>query len=358
MSKKKRPSEEGKDTPKDCVEIPLPELTDDSFDKGRVFQYGTARWAYGFLLFIIAGCVLTTVTEIPDGLFLVWGFLLLPTVALLLISKYEIRHDREGFSICLGKRVLRRHSWSEVTCVDIQKRVYVNGKKLLAEPSMSGYEAFYDRAHAASKRKRQPKSTAKAPKNTPKSTEGKDESPKSKGFIEIDLSGLTDKLYDGYERAVIGRKFDYAVAKTQGVLALPRLYAIVGYVGIILTLFILVGIAVVQKGIEIPLLLGFSVFIALGAALVLIGKYEIHYDENGFSTRLGKKVLRQYAWSEVTGIANYTTVYVNGKKFFVDHTVEGFGFFYEYAKRACKGGKGKPTPPSEKKQKNRKNTGK
>ena len=122
----------------------------------------------------------------------------------------------------------------------------------------------------------------------------------------------------------------------------------VGYVGIILTLFILVGITVAQGGIEIPLLLGFSVFIALGAALVLIGKYEIHYDENGFSTRLGKKVLRQYAWSEVTGIANYTTVYVNGKKLFVDHTVEGFGFFYEYAKRACKG-KGKPTPPSEKK---------
>ena len=358
MSKKKRPSEEGKDTPKDFVEIPLPELTDDSFDKGRVFQYGTARWAYGFLLFIIAGCVLTAVTEIPDGLFLVWGFLLLPTVALLILAKYEIRHDREGFSVCLGKRVLRRYSWSEVTGVDIQKRVSVNGKKLLAEPSMSGYEAFYDRAHAAAKKKSKDQPATPPAENAPKPAERQEEDPRSKGFIEIDLSGLTDKLYDGYERAVIGRKFDYAVAKTQGVLALPRLYAMVGYVGIILTLFILVGITVAQGGIEIPLLLGFSVFIALGAALVLIGKYEIHYDENGFSTRLGKKVIRQYAWSEVTGIANYTTVYVNGKKFFVDHTVEGFGFFYEYAKRACKGGKGKPTPPSEKKQKSRKNTGK
>ena len=358
MSKKKRPSEEGKDTPKDCVEIPLPELWDDSFDMGRVFQYGTARWAYGFLLFIIAGCVLTTVTEIPDGLFLVWGFLLLPTVALLLISKYEIRHDREGFSVCIGKRVLRRHSWSEVTAVDSQKRVFVNGKKLLAEPSMSGYEAFYDRAHAAAKKKSKDQPATPPAENAPKPAERKEEDPRSKGYIELDLSGLMDKLYDGYERAVIGRKFDYAVAKTQGVLALPRLYAMVGYVGIILILFILVGIAVVQKGIEIPMLLGFSVFIALGAALVLIGKYEIHYDENGFSTRLGKKVLRQYAWSEVTGVANYTTVYVNGKKLFVDHTVEGFGFFYEYAKRACKGGKGKPTPPSEKKQRSRKNTGK
>ena len=37
--------------------------------------------------------------------------------------------------------------------------------------------------------------------------------------------------------------------------------------------------------------------------------------------------------------------------------MEGFGFFYEYAKRACKGGKGKTTP-SEKKQKNRKKAGK
>ena len=358
MSKKKRPSEEGKDTPKDCVEIPLPELWDDSFDMGRVFQYGTARWAYGFLLFIIAGCVLTAVTEIPDGLFLVWGFLLLPTVALLLISKYEIRHDREGFSVCIGKRVLRRHSWSEVTAVDSQKRVFVNGKKLLAEPSMSGYEAFYDRAHAAAKKKSKDQPATPPAENAPKPAERQEQDTRSKGYIELDLSGLMDKLYDGYERAVIGRKFDYAVAKTQGVLALPRLYAMVGYVGIILILFILVGIAVVQKGIEIPMLLFFGVFIALGIVLVLLGKYEIHYDENGFSTRLGKKVLRQYAWSEVTGVANYTTVYVNGKKLFVDHTVEGFGFFYEYAKRACKGGKGKPTPPSEKKQRSRKNTGK
>ena len=117
-----------------------------------------------------------------------------------------------------------------------------------------------------------------------------------------------------------------------------------------MTLFIVVGITVAQGGIEIPMLLGFSVFIALGAALVLIGKYEIHYDENGFSTRLGKKILRQYAWSEVTGVANYTTVYVNGKKLFADHDLDGFGFFYEKARMACKGRKGKTTP-SEKKQK-------
>ena len=33
MSKKKRPTEEGKDTPENYVEIPLPELVDDSFEK-------------------------------------------------------------------------------------------------------------------------------------------------------------------------------------------------------------------------------------------------------------------------------------------------------------------------------------
>lgn len=189
MSKKKRPTEEGKDTPKNCVEIPLPELVDDSFDKGRVFQYGTARWAYGFLLFIIVACVVTAVTELPDGLFLVWGLLLLPTVALLLISKYEIRHDREGFSVCIGKRVLRRHSWSEVTAVDSQKRVFVNGKKLFAEPSMSGYEAFYDRAHAASKRKSQPKPAAKAPKTPPSRPKGRTKVPNPRALSRSTSQG-------------------------------------------------------------------------------------------------------------------------------------------------------------------------
>jgi hypothetical protein len=225
---------------------------------------------------------------------------------------------------------------------------------------MSGYEAFYDRAHAAAKKKSKDQPATHPAKNSPEPLEQQEKSPRSKGYIEIDLSlvkgklsELNDKLYDGYERALIGRKFDGENSlgldpKKQGRLALPRFYAIVGYAAILVTLFIVVGITVAQGGIEIPMLLGFSVFIALGAALVLIGKYEIHYDENGFSTRLGKKILRQYAWSEVTGVANYTTVYVNGKKLFVGHDLDGFGFFYEKALMACKG-KGKPTPPSEKK---------
>lgn len=179
----------------------------------------------------------------------------------------------------------------------------------------------------------------------------------SKGYVELDLSRITDRLHDGFERALIGKGLDGGNTvgdnpKKQGRLALPRFYAAVGYIGVFLAAFILVGITVTQKGIEIPLLLGFLFFIALGAALVLIGKYEIRYDESGFSTQLGRTVLRRYAWSEVTGVADRTTVFVNGKKLFVDHTMEGFGFFYEYARMACKG-KGKATVPSEKKRRNR-----
>ena len=358
MSKKKRPSEEGKDTPKDCVEIPLPELWDDSFDMGRVFQYGTARWAYGFLLFIIAGCVLTTVTEIPDGLFLVWGFLLLPTVALLLLSKYEIRHDREGFSVCIGKRVLRRHSWSEVTAVDIQKRVFVNGKKLLAEPSMSGYEAFYDRAHAAAKKKSKDQPATHPTENSPEPLEQQEESPKSKGYIEFDLSRLKDKLDDGYERFAFGsksRKFDGAYEKGKGRLGLEPFYGKAGIISSAFAGIVLILCAVFRADIGVILLMG--VLTLLGLLLTVIGKYEIRFDRDGFSTRLGKRVLHEYKWSDVTDVQDGRKVFVQGKRLLTDHTFDEFPEFYKMARAACKG-KGKPTPPSEKKQKNRKNTGK
>ena len=356
MSKKKRPSEEGKDTPKDFVEIPLPELADDSFDKGRVFQYGTARWAYGFLLFIIAGCVLTAVTEIPDGLFLVWGFLLLPTVALLLLAKYEIRHDREGFSVCLGKRVLRRHSWSEVTGVDIQKRVFVNGKKLLAEPSMSGYEAFYDRAHAAAKKKSKPLPATHSVEKSPEPLEQQEDSPKSKGYIEIDLSGLRDKLDDGYERFVFGsksRKFDGSYNKGEGRLGLEPFYGRAGIFSSAFAGIVLILCAVFRADTGVILLMGFLTL--LGLLLTVIGTYEIRFDRDGFSTRFGKRILHEYKWSDVTDVQNEKKVWVQGKRLLTDHTFDGFPEFYKMARAACKG-KGKPTPPSEKKQKSRKNS--
>ena len=353
MSKKKRPSSEGQDTAKEYVEIPLPELVDDSFEKGRVFQYGTARWAYGFLLFIIIACVLIAATELPDGLFLVSGFLLLPTVALLLISKYEIRHDREGFSVCLGKRVLRRYSWSEVTGVDVHMRVFVNGKKLFAEPSMSGYEAFYDRAHAACKRKRQPKPAAQAPQVPPKPTEEKDESPESKGYIEVDLSRLRDKLDDGYERFAFGsksRKFDGAYEKDKGRLGLEPIYGKAGIFSSAFAGIVLILCAVFRADIGVILLMGFLTL--LGLLLTVIGKYEIRFDRDGFSTRLGKRVLHEYKWSDVTDAQDGRKVFVQGKRLLTDPTFDAFPAFYRMAHAACKG-KGKATPPSEKKRKSR-----
>lgn len=358
MSKKKRPAEEGKDTPKRCVEIPLPELVNDSFETGRVFQYGTARWAYGFLLFIIVGCVLTAVTEIPDGFFLLWGIFLLPTVALLLLAKYEIRHDREGFSVCLGSRVLRRHEWSEVTAVNSQKRVLVNGKKLFADPSMSGYEAFYDRAHAASKRKSQPQPTAQTREITPIPAERKDEPSDSKGYIEIDLSRLKDRLDDGYERLAFGhksRKFDGAYKKGEGSLGLEPIYGKLGVIAAIFSGLTALLCAAFRADTGVILLMG--LLMLLGLLLTVIGKYEIRFDGKGFSTRFGKRVLHTYKWSDVTDVQDNRKVWVQGKRLWTDHTFADFPEFYKMARAACKG-KGNPTPPSEKKQRNRKKAGK
>lgn len=353
MNKKKSPTEEGKDTSKGYVEIPMPELVDDSFEKGRVFQYGTARWAYGFLLFIIVGCVLIVTTELPDGLFLVSGFLLLPTVALLLISKYEIRHDREGFSVCLGKRVLHRYSWSEVTGVDVHMRVFVNGKKLFADPSMSGYEAFYDRAHAACKRKRKPNPAAQAEKNTPKPVEQQEESPKSKGYTEIDLSRLKKKLDDGLDRFAFGSHIpalDGACKKDEGRLGLEPVYGKLGVIVSVLTGAVTLLCAAFRADMGVILLMGFLTL--LGLLLTIIGKYEIRFDRNGFSTRLGKRVLHEYQWSDVTDVQDGRKVFVQGKRLLTDHTFDGFPEFYKMAHAACRG-KGKPTPPSEKKRKSR-----
>ena len=74
---------------------------------------------------------------------------------------------------------------------------------------------------------------------------------------------------------------------------------------------------------------------------------------HGFSTRLGKRVLHEYKWSDVTDAQDGRKVFVQGKRLLTDHTFDEFPEFYKMARAACKG-KGKPTPPSEKKQKSRK----
>ncbi len=360
MSKGKLPPEEG------CggghIEIPLPISVNDSFEKGRVFHYGITRWGYGFLLFIAVGCALTAIAHLPVWFYLLWGFLLLPTVALLLLSQYEIRHDREGFSVCLGSRVLRRYAWSDVTGVNEQKRVFVGGKKLFAEPSMSGYEAFYARARAACKKNGQPlPPLEKKQKNRqkPPTQEGKDD--ESKGYVEIslpNLSGIKDKVDDVIERiedAVDnnGQKYmprdSRVMFEEDRVLFNPSL-SLHGY-GVIVCVVVMWGICMIaQAPLEGYALCGVLLLPAI--ALILLGKYEIRHDKDGFSACLGKRILRRYAWSDVTAVNDEKRVFVGGRKLFADPYMSGYEAFYARARAACKG-KGKPTPPSEKKRRNR-----
>ena len=75
---------------------------------------------------------------------------------------------------------------------------------------------------------------------------------------------------------------------------------------------------------------------------------------HGFSTRLGKRVLHEYKWSDVTDAQDGRKVFVQGKRLLTDPTFDAFPAFYRMAHAACKG-KGKPTPPSEKKRKSRQN---
>lgn len=225
--------------------------------------------------------------------------------------------------------------------------------------------------------------------------EGKDD---SKGYVEIDLSRLKEKLADGYERLVFGhrsRKFDGADKKGEertgldgirdrikdriaegtaaevkrdmqimeqaGRVGLSPSYARAGYAFAVFSLLLVAVMIWVGADVE-GFLLASSLFI-LSVALIFLGKYEIRYDEEGFSTRLGKKVLRRYAWSDVTDVFEDTSsrfhskrVIVRGKKLFADASMNGFEPFYIRARRQIKGG-GK-TVPSEKKRKNRKKTGK
>ncbi len=356
MSKEKLPPEEGGGG--GHIEIPLPISVNDSFEKGRVFHYGITRWGYGFLLFIAVGCALTALTEIPDSLFLLWGFLLLMVAVLLLLAKYEIRHDKDGFSACLGKRIFRRYAWSDVTAVNHEKRVFVGGRKLFADPSMSGYEAFYARARAACKKKGQPvpplEEKQKSHPNPP-AQEGKDGA--NKGFIEIslpNLSGIKDKVDDGFERLVYGnvsRKFDGDYKKGEGRLGLDPIFGKVGIVSAVLTGVAFILCAVLRADYHVTFLLFFLLLLCL--TLTVISKYEIRFDGKGFSTRFGNRILHAYKWSDVTGVQDGKKVWVQGKRLWTDSTFDNFSDFYKMARSACKG-KGKPTPPSEKKRRNRK----
>ena len=186
--------------------------------------------------------------------------------------------------------------------------------------------------------------------------EGKDE--ESKGYIEIDLSRIKDKLDDGFERLVFGsksRKFDSSYKKGEGRLGIDPIFGKAGIVSAILTGMVFLLCAAFRADYRVTCFL-FFLFL-LGLILAVIGKYEICFNGKGFSIRFGKRILHEYKWSDVTGVQDGKKVWVQGRRLWTDHTFEDFPEFYKMARVACKG-KGKSTPPSEKKQKNRKKAGK
>ena len=182
--------------------------------------------------------------------------------------------------------------------------------------------------------------------------EGKNE--ESKGYIELDFSRLKDKLDDGYERLVFGtksRKFDGSYKKDEGRLGLDPIYGKAGVFITILTAVVCILCAVFRANLGITLFMAFMLLLSL--SLTVIGKYEIRFGKDGFSTRFGKRILREFTWSDVTDVQDGKKVYVNGKRLLTDHTFDEFPEFYKMARAACKG-KSKPVPTSEKKQRSRK----
>lgn len=187
------------------------------------------------------------------------------------------------------------------------------------------------------------------------------EEEKDNGYFEIplpNLSGIKDKLDDGLERAgdTVGNlgttqiARDISVMCEKGRVGLDPALARAG-IGLAIASAVF-GVFALFLGAPIWILGFFALVWLLCAALFFLGKYEIRYDEDGFSTRIGKKELHRYAWSDVTDVADKKKVFVNGKKLFADPSMHGFDGFYHRARAACKG-KGK-TVPSEKKRKNRK----
>lgn len=175
----------------------------------------------------------------------------------------------------------------------------------------------------------------------------------SKGYMEIDFSRLKDKLADGYERLVFGgisRKFSEGKKKGEGRLGLDPIFFKLSVACLIGSAIVLLCCAAFGADADVQVFVAFLLLLCL--SLTVICLYEIRYDQNGFSTRFGKRILREYKWSDVTDVQGDRKVWVQGKRLLTDHTFDDFPEFYKMARAACKG-KGKPTPPSEKKKKAR-----
>lgn len=187
------------------------------------------------------------------------------------------------------------------------------------------------------------------------------EQEKDDGYIEIqlpDLSKVKERIDSRLERiseavdnigtAQIAK--DIGILLEKGRVGLDPGYARAGMIfGVLTVIAFLISVLL-----SAPLWLYgvLAIVLICDGVLIFLGKYAIHFDKDGFSTRFGQKVLCQYEWSEVTDVADGKSVFVNGKKLFADSSMQGFDSFYHRARAACKG-KGK-SALSEKKRKNRK----
>ena len=120
------------------------------------------------------------------------------------------------------------------------------------------------------------------------------------GYIEIslpNLSGIKDKV-DGIrdrideriaEHAAAEVKRDMQIMEQKGRVGLSPTYAQAGYVFAVLSLLLIA--VMIWLGLDVEGFILTTFVLLLSATLIFLGKYEIRYDEDGFSTRFGKKVL-------------------------------------------------------------------
>lgn len=186
----------------------------------------------------------------------------------------------------------------------------------------------------------------------------------SESFVEItlpDVSGIKEKVDSALEKAgerVIEKGImdrfsdDMALMFEKDRVGLNPSYA---RTGISLAVASTAMVALMLYAGAPLWIFGFlALVLLLCVALVFLGKYEIRYDPDGFSVRLGKKERRRYAWTDVTDVQDGKKVFVKGKRLFADPSMHGFDKFYHRARVSCNG-KGK-TVLSEKKRKNRQKT--
>jgi hypothetical protein len=156
--------------------------------------------------------------------------------------------------------------------------------------------------------------------------EGKDDA--SKNFVEItvpDVSGIKEKVDSALdkvgerviEKGIMDRfSDDMALMFEKDRVGLDPSYARMG-ISIAVASIVMVALMLYAGA---PLwIFGFLAFmLLLCVALVFLGKYEIRYDPDGFSVRLGKKEHRRYAWTDITDVQDGKKVFVKGKRLFAD----------------------------------------